>query len=159
MWPWNLPWKNIYLADCEALNFVSNIPFFTLTSTNIKVVFNCGLLLELIIPYYCMATIIRTLWLAAKWALLSCNDWALLARCPRHIQSVLNLIVNILVMVNWQLSKRVSADQCHMTVPQAQVYNSFRWCVFLELSTNKLLVLIVNWSQAQVHNEIRRYDK
>ena len=100
-----------------------------------------------------MATIVRTLWSAAKWALLSCNDGALLARCPRHIQSVLNLIVDILVMVNWQLSRRVSADQCHMTVSQAQVYNSFGWRVFLELSTNKLPVLIFNWSQAQVHNE------
>ena len=36
--------------------------------------------------------------------LFSCNDRALLARCPRHIQSVFNLIVGILmnihVMVN-----------------------------------------------------------
>ena len=56
-------------------------------------------------------------------------------------------------MVNWQLSKRVSTDQCHMTVSEAQVYNSFRLCVLLELSTNKLPVLIFNWSQAQVHNE------
>ena len=50
-------------------------------------------------------------------------DWALLTRYPRHIQSVFNLIVNILmaihVMVNWQLSKRVSADQCHMNVLRA----------------------------------------
>ena len=35
---------------------------------------------------------------------ISCNDRALLARCPKHIQSVFNLIVDILmnihVMVN-----------------------------------------------------------
>ena len=71
---------------------------------------------------YYVATIVRAFWLAAKRALFSCNDRALLqlARCSRHIQSVFNLIVDILmdvhVMVNWQLSKRVSADQCHMTV-------------------------------------------
>ena len=71
---------------------------------------------------YYMAAIVRALWLAAKRALVSCNDGALLQlpRCSRHIQSVFNLIVDILmdihVMVNWQLSKRVSADQCHMTV-------------------------------------------
>ena len=33
-------------------------------------------------------------------ASFSCNDRALLARCPRHTQSVLNLIVDIHVMVN-----------------------------------------------------------
>ena len=43
---------------------------------------------------------------------------SIVARCPRHIQSVSNWIVDILiwdihVMVDWQLSKRVSADQCH----------------------------------------------
>ena len=71
---------------------------------------------------YYKAAIVRALWLAAKRALVSCNDGALLQlpRCSRHIQSVFNLIVDILmdihVMVNWQLSKRVSADQCHMTV-------------------------------------------
>jgi len=52
-----------------------------------------------------MATIVRELRLAAKRALFSCIDQALLARCPRHIQSVFNLIVDILreihVMVNW----------------------------------------------------------
>ena len=57
--------------------------------------------------------LLRTLalWLAAKQALFSCNDQALPTRCPRHIQSVLNLIdldilMDIHVMVNWQLSKR-----------------------------------------------------
>ena len=71
---------------------------------------------------YYMVAIVRAFWLAAKRALFSCNDGALLQlpRCSRHIQSVFNLIVDILmdihVMVNWQLSKRVSADQCHMTV-------------------------------------------
>ena len=69
----------------------------------------------------------------------------LLARYPMHVQSVFKLIVDILmdihVMVNWQLSTRVSADPCHMTVSQAQVYNSFRWHVFVKLSANQSLVL------------------
>ena len=41
----------------------------------------------------------------SDWLFFFCNDPALLARCPRHIQSVFNLIVDILmdiyVMVNW----------------------------------------------------------
>ena len=69
----------------------------------------------------------------------------LLARYPMHVQSVFKLIVDILmdihVMVNWQLSTRVSADPCHMTISQAQVYNSFRWHVFVKLSANQSLVL------------------
>ena len=64
----------------------------------------------------CMATMARSLWLAAKWARFSCNDQALLARCPRHIQSVFNLIVDILmdirVMVNWQLSSWPVSHNC-----------------------------------------------
>ena len=59
-------------------------------------------------------------------ASFSCNDRTLLARCPRHTHSVLNLIVDIHVMVNWQLSKRVSADQCHLIVSQAQLFSSLR---------------------------------
>ena len=78
---------------------------------------------------YYVATIVRVLWLGAKRERFSCNDRALLARCARHIKSVFNLIVNIHVMVSWQLSnaKRVSADQCHMTVSRVQVYSSLRW--------------------------------
>ena len=65
---------------------------------------------------YHMATIVRALWLAV---LLSGNDLALPALCSKHIQSVSDLKVDILmdipVMVKWQLSKRVSVDQCHLT--------------------------------------------
>ena len=88
------------------------------------------------IKTYCitMATIVRTRWLAAKWALCSYNDRAKLARCLRHIQSEFNLIVGILidihVMVDWQLPKRLFADQCHMTVSRDQVLSSLRWCIF-----------------------------
>ena len=66
---------------------------------------------------YHMATIVRELWLAV---FLSGNDLALPALCPKNIQSVSDLKVDILmdihVMVKWQLSKRVSADQYHLTV-------------------------------------------
>ena len=76
---------------------------------------------------YYMATMARSPWLAAKWARLSCNDQALLARFPRHIQSVFNLIVDILmdirVMVNWQLSKRYPLTSV-TTVSWAQVFGA-----------------------------------
>ena len=91
---------------------------------------------------YYMATKVRVFWLAAKLAKVSCNDRALVARCPRHIQCVFNLIVDIHVMVNWQRWKRVSADQCHMFVSRAQVYNSLKWLFFLKLCTDQLLLLI-----------------
>ena len=45
--------------------------------------------------------------LAAKQALFSCKDWALLARFPRHMQSVFNLIVDILMAF-----KLWSIDSC-----------------------------------------------
>ena len=78
-----------------------------------------------------MATIVRTLLLAVfcnDRAFFSSNDRILLARCPRHIQSVFNFIVDNhpyghpCLMVNRQLSKRVSADQCHLTASRAKVY-------------------------------------
>ena len=47
-----------------------------------------------------MATIVCALSLAAKQALFSSDDWALPARCPRHIQSVFNLIVDILMDIH-----------------------------------------------------------
>ena len=61
--------------------------------------------IEMMTSYY-MATIIR----ADSDGLPSCNDWTLPATYETHIQSVFNLIVDILMdihaMVNWQLSKR-----------------------------------------------------
>ena len=42
-----------------------------------------------------MAAIVRSLLLAAELARFSRNDRALLATCPRHIQSVFNLIDDI----------------------------------------------------------------
>ena len=78
---------------------------------------------------YYMALLYGSDWLFScnVEALFSCNDQALLARCARHIESVFNLIVDILMDMLWSIDscqKRVSADQCHLTVSQAQVYDS-----------------------------------
>ena len=59
---------------------------------------------------YYVATIVRAVQLAAERAIFPLNDRALLALCPRHIQSVFDLIVDFHIMVNWQLSKMVFAD-------------------------------------------------
>ena len=66
-----------------------------------------------------------------KQAVFSCNDQALLARCPRHIQPVFNLIVDMHPYGHpccgqFTAVKKVFTDQYHMTVLQAQVYNSLR---------------------------------
>ena len=56
--------------------------------------------------------------------------------------------MDIHVVVNWQQSQ--TTDQYHMTVLQAQLYNSLRWHVFFKLLTDQLFF---NWSKAQVHND------
>ena len=102
-----------------------------------------------------MATIVCALWLAAKRALFSFNGWALLARCSRHIQSVFNLIVDILMdfHVDW------SIDSCQKGCPLTSV----TWLYWgLKCTTHwgdvsfKVIhwpVIGFNWSQAQVHKE------
>ena len=88
---------------------------------------------------------------ALTGGLFFCNDRILPARCLRHIQSVFNLIVDNdpyghpCLMVNWQLSKRISADQCHLTALRAKAYDLSGWRVFLKLSADQLLVLIGCW--------------
>lgn len=64
------------------------------------------------------------------------SDTHFLDKSPRHRLFVFNLALDIHVMVNRQLSKRVSSDQCHMTVSRAQVYNSW----FLKFSVDWFLV-------------------
>ena len=49
----------------------------------------------------------------------------LIVLSPRHKTNNKNQCYDQLTVVN-----RASADQCHMTVPQAQVYNSLRCSVF-----------------------------
>ena len=63
---------------------------------------------------------------------------------------MVDILMDIHVMVNWQLLKRVSADQCHLIVSRAKVYNSLRWSF---LKVFRWLVVGFNWSQAQEHNE------
>ena len=95
----------------------------------------------------------RLYYLATKTAMLR-----------RLIQSVFNLIVDIQVMVSWQLSKKVSTDQCHMVVSRAQKYNSLWWRVFLKLTADQLLVLtdrrLNNYFQCFILITLRRlYNK
>ena len=83
---------------------------------------------------YDMATVVCMLVLqAAKRTLLTYNDVAFQAtcRCPWHIQYY---FVWSMLWSNWQLSKRVSTDHCHMTVSWAQVYNSIAWSMHQGLS-------------------------
>ena len=82
-----------------------------------------------------MATTVDIVYAHADW-LFSCNDPVLLAKCPRYIHSVFNLIMDILmgmihVMVNCTAQKGYLLYQCHMTVLQ-----------LIELSADQLLVLI-----------------
>ena len=55
---------------------------------------------------YYMATMVRTLLLAAKGARFSCNDQALLARWKMHVQSVLNLKTSFGIVPGVQLADK-----------------------------------------------------
>ena len=64
---------------------------------------------------YFIPTKVCAPWLAAKRGLFSCNDQALLARCLKYIQSVFNLIVDILMDIHGCYIVE-PIDSCHMTV-------------------------------------------
>ena len=91
---------------------------------------------------YHMPTKVRVFWLAAKLANVSCNGRALFARCPRHIQSVFNLIVDIHVMVNWQLWKRYLLTSVTCMYRRLKCTTHWGHLLFLKLCTDQLLVLI-----------------
>ena len=59
-----------------------------------------------------MATMVNA---HSDW-LFSCNGRALLVGCPRHIQSVFNLIVDIHVMVSCQKGYPLTSDFFHVNV-------------------------------------------
>ena len=103
-----------------------------------------------------MVTIGHSLWLVFSCderALFSSNDQALPARCPRHIQSVFKMILDILmdinVMVNWQLSKRVSTDQCHLSVSWLKC--TTRWGVTCFFKVICWPIVALKWSQWKGH--------
>ena len=96
-----------------------------------------------IISFYYMATIVHALWLALflYWPGIIFL-WRPGITSP-GIQGIFNLcltLMDINVTVNWQLTKGVSTDEGHLSVSQAQLYNSLRGCFFLKLSADQLLV-------------------
>ena len=48
-------------------------------------------------------------------------------------------------------TSRVSADQYHMTISRAQVYNSSRSHVFLKLTADQVLVFLLDRGSCQVN--------
>ena len=85
-----------------------------------------------------MATIVRALWWLLSWI---CKLPAVSCLISPAFNSVVTVDTHI--MVNWQQSKQLPADQCHMTVSRAQVYN-------IKLSADQLMVFTC--SRAQVQN-------
>ena len=56
------------------------------------------------------------------------------AKWHTWILFVENLVLDIPVLVSWQLQKKgVSADQCHVAASRAQVYNSSRRSNFFKI--------------------------
>ena len=125
---------------------------------------NCCLYKNIyLLQYYYITTIECMLWLAAERARFLCDDWALLARCPRHLQSAFNLIVGIHAMVNWQLSKKgIHWPVSHDCITGSSVQLIEVVCFFKVICWPGIGF---NWSQAQyfccfILMELKRpYDK
>ena len=65
---------------------------------------------------------------------------------------IADILMNIHVMLNWQLSKKASADQCHLAVLRAQfIVQLIEVTCFFQVICWP--VVGFNWLQAQVHNE------
>ena len=92
----------------------------------------------------------------------ACSDWlfsfnyqALLARCPRHIQFVFNLMVDIHVMVKF--------DSCPKGYPLKSVtwlYHKLKCTTHWRAGFFKAIcwpVVGFHWMQAQVHNQYMSY--
>ena len=107
-----------------------------------------------------MATIVCTLWFAAKarFIVVTVQDFLVMTG---HYSLGVEGIYNLFLKKTWwwtsilwsidSCQKRLSADLCHITVLRAQVYEWLRTGdVFWKLSADQLLVF--NWSQTQVHN-------
>ena len=65
------------------------------------------------------------------------------------VEGIYNVCLNCYGQHINSRQKTTSADQCHMTVSQARVYNTLRSQVYFKFSASQLLIF--NWSQAQVH--------
>ena len=64
------------------------------------------------------------------------------------VEGIYNVCLNCYGQYINSRQKTTSADQCHMTVSQARVYNTLRSQVYFEFSASQLLIF--NWSQAPV---------
>ena len=63
-----------------------------------------------------MATIVHDWLLNRQDFVIMPRLYLLLVQGKNSVPSVFNLTVDIHVMGNWQMAKRISADQCHTTV-------------------------------------------
>ena len=90
-----------------------------------------------------ISTIECMLWLAAERARFPCNDWALLARCPRHRQSVFNLIVGIRACYGQLTAVKKGYPVISVTWLYHRLKCTTHWGgIFFKLSANQVLVLI-----------------
>ena len=69
----------------------------------------------------------------------------------RHAALIYRVLLWYSTCMLWSIDtceNKVSADQYHVTIPPAQVFNSLRSRVFLKMTADHILVL--NWSRAHV---------
>ena len=90
-----------------------------------------------------------------------CEMAPLLARSPRYILSVFNLVLDIHVMVNWQLSKKGIRWPVFRDYIAGLGIQLIEATYFLKLSADQFLFF--NWLLAQVHflkwNSLSVYGK
>ena len=63
-----------------------------------------------------MATIVHDWLLNRQDFVIMTRLYLLLVQGKNSVPSVFNLTVDTHIMGNWQITKRISADQCHTTV-------------------------------------------
>ena len=112
-------------------------------------------------PRLLYATIVRALWLVAKWALFLCNDWALFASCSRHIQRTFDgedpcygQLTAVKKGIPWLVSHN------HITGSSVQLAEVI---FFFKLCTHQLLIFIdrrLNYFRCLISIVLKRpYDK
>ena len=129
-------WFNFLEDFCGQITILFFLSLLCMTTI---ILVSCITLLN--IQGYYMATIVRSLWLVAKWALFLCNDRALCTSCSRHIQRTLK----------WR-SMLWSIDRCQKGYPLTSVtwlYHRLKcttcWgdLFFFKLSAHHLLILLI----------------